>query len=66
MGLTKELRELLHFKGAALVGIGDMSTVENCNFKTGVSYILNKKLNEMNYVLAEARRAFMNFPWTRR
>lgn len=37
MGLTKELRELLHFKGAALVGIGDMSTVENCNFKTGVS-----------------------------
>lgn len=37
MKMTEELKELLYCRGAALVGIGDMSTVENCSFKTGVS-----------------------------
>ena len=37
MTLTEELKELLQSQGAALVGIGDMSEVENCNFKTGIS-----------------------------
>lgn len=37
MGLTEELKELLYGQGADLVGIGDMTGVENCKFETGVS-----------------------------
>lgn len=37
MGLTEELKELLHSQGAALVGIGDMGQVQNCDFKTGIA-----------------------------
>ena len=37
MGLTEEIKKLLHFHGADLVGIGDMSRVKHCNFKTGIS-----------------------------
>lgn len=35
--LTERLKKILYAQGAALVGIGDMSGVEDCNFKTGVS-----------------------------
>lgn len=37
MGLTERLKTILYDQGAALVGIGDMSGVEGCDFKTGVS-----------------------------
>lgn len=37
MKLTDEIKELLYDCGADLVGIGDMSEVENCCFKTGIS-----------------------------
>lgn len=37
MGLTEELKNLLYGQGAALVGIGDMSRVQNCDFKTGIA-----------------------------
>lgn len=37
MTLTGELKRILYGQGADLVGIGDMSEVENCHFKTGVS-----------------------------
>lgn len=37
VGLTEELKQLLYNKGAALVGIGDMSRVQNCDFKTGIA-----------------------------
>ena len=37
MTLTEGLKRILYCHGADLVGIGDMSKVENCDFKTGVS-----------------------------
>lgn len=37
MDLTEELKALLYCQGADLVGIGDMSQVKNCNYKTGVA-----------------------------
>lgn len=37
MQLTKELKELLYRQGADLVGIGSMSHIENCAFKTGIA-----------------------------
>lgn len=37
MGLTEEIKNLLYGQGAALVGIGDMSRVQNCDFKTGIA-----------------------------
>ena len=37
MELTEELKRILRCQGADLVGIGDMSKVENCNFKRGVA-----------------------------
>lgn len=37
MNLTEELKNLLHSCGADLVGNGDMSEVENCDYKTGIS-----------------------------
>ena len=37
MKLTDEIKELLYDCGADLVGIGDMSEVGNCCFKTGIS-----------------------------
>lgn len=37
MDITEELKKRLYDKGADLVGIGDMSQVKNCNFKTGVA-----------------------------
>lgn len=37
MELTEELKKLLYHQGAYLVGIGNMSKIEHCNFKTGVS-----------------------------
>ena len=37
MKLTDEIKELLYDCGADLVGIGDMSEVEHCCFKTGIS-----------------------------
>lgn len=37
MGLTEELKELLYSQGAALAGIGDMSQIPGCDFKTGVA-----------------------------
>lgn len=45
MTLTEELKEILHFQGADLVGIGDMSSVENCNFKTGISVAVSLPKN---------------------
>lgn len=35
--LTDELKKIMYDCGADLIGIGDMSEVENCNYKTGVS-----------------------------
>lgn len=35
--LTEELRSLLFSRGADLVGIGDMSGVKGCAFRTGIS-----------------------------
>lgn len=37
MGLTEEIKNLLHDNGADLVGIGDMSKVEYCDFSIGIS-----------------------------
>ncbi len=37
MKLTEELKKVLYDEGADLVGIGDMSGVENCDFRTGIS-----------------------------
>lgn len=37
MGLTEELKKLLYSQGAALVGIGNMSRIQNCDFKTGIA-----------------------------
>ncbi|MCB6415315.1 4Fe-4S binding protein [Faecalimonas umbilicata] len=37
MELTEELKRILRCQGADLVGIGDMSKAENCNFKRGVA-----------------------------
>lgn len=37
MELTDKIKELLYHCGADLVGIGDMSEVEDCPFKTGIS-----------------------------
>lgn len=37
MELTEELRGLLYDKGAGLVGVGDMSRVQNCDFGAGVA-----------------------------
>ena len=37
MELTEEIKKLLYSHGADLVGIGDMSKVEHCNFKVGTS-----------------------------
>lgn len=37
MELTDEVKKLLYYRGADLIGIGDMSEVENCHFKTGIS-----------------------------
>lgn len=37
MELTEELKKLLYDQGANLVGIGDMSKVEGCGFRTGVA-----------------------------
>ena len=37
MKLTEELRSLLFSRGADLVGIGDMSGVKGCSFRTGIS-----------------------------
>lgn len=37
MKLTDEVKKLLYDCGADLIGIGDMSEVENCHFKTGIS-----------------------------
>lgn len=37
MELTNEIKEFLHDCGADLVGIGDMSEVDNCDYKTGIS-----------------------------
>lgn len=37
MSFTEELKGILYAQGADLVGIGEMSRVENCDFKTGVS-----------------------------
>ena len=45
MTLTEELKEILHLQGADLVGIGDMSSVENCNFKTGISVAVSLPKN---------------------
>ena len=35
--LTEKLKKFLYCQGADLVGIGDISEVENCNFQIGVS-----------------------------
>lgn len=43
--LTEQLKNLLYRKGAALVGIGDMSGVENCNFGIGVSVAVSLPKN---------------------
>ena len=45
MGLTEELKKILYCKGADLVGIGDMSKVENCNYITGVSVAIPLPIN---------------------
>ena len=45
MGLTEELKKILYSKGADLVGIGDMSKVENCNYITGVSVAIPLPIN---------------------
>lgn len=37
MTLTEELQKILYRQGADLVGIGNMSEVENCRFQTGIS-----------------------------
>lgn len=37
MELTDEIKKLLYCCGADLIGIGDMSKVENCNFQIGIS-----------------------------
>lgn len=37
MGLTEKLKKILYEHGAGLVGIGDMSNVPGCDFKTGVA-----------------------------
>ena len=37
MELTEKLKKLLYCQGASLVGFGDMSKVENCDFRTGIS-----------------------------
>lgn len=37
MEFTDEIKKLLYYCGADLIGIGDMSGDENCNFKTGIS-----------------------------
>ena len=37
MELTDEIKKLLFYHGADLIGIGNMDEVENCNFKTGIS-----------------------------
>ena len=37
MGLTEEIKDLLYCNGADLVGIGDMSKVEHCDFSIGIS-----------------------------
>ena len=37
MELTDEIKKILHYNGADLIGIGDMSMVENCNFRVGIA-----------------------------
>jgi len=37
MTLTEELKRILYGQGADLVGIGDLSDVGNCSFRTGIS-----------------------------
>lgn len=37
MELTDEIKKIMYDRGADLIGIGDMSGVENCNYKTGIS-----------------------------
>lgn len=37
MDLTDEIKKIMYDCGADLIGIGDMSEVENCNYKTGIS-----------------------------
>ena len=37
MELTDEIKEILYYSGADLIGIGDMSMVENCNFRVGIA-----------------------------
>ena len=37
MELTDEIKKYLYCCGADLIGIGDMSRVENCKFKTGIA-----------------------------
>ncbi len=37
MELTEEIKKFLYCHGADLVGIGDMSKVEECNYKTGIA-----------------------------
>lgn len=45
MELTEELKKLLYCQGADLVGIGDLSKIENCNFKTGISVAVSLPKN---------------------
>lgn len=45
MSLTEELKIILYNQGADLVGIGDMSKVENCDFKTGISVAVSLPKN---------------------
>ena len=46
MDLTDEIKKFLYCCGADLIGIGDMSRVENCNFKIGIAIAvaLTKKI----------------------
>ena len=37
MKLTEEVKELLCREGAGLVGVGDISQVPNCGYKSGVA-----------------------------
>lgn len=45
MELTNELKNLLYECGADLVGIGDMSGIENCDYKTGISVAVSLPAN---------------------
>ena len=65
MELTEQLKKILYRRGADLVGIGDMSEVEGCIYKVGVSVAVSlpkniiidlkkaptKKYYDMYYVL---------------